>query len=103
MLPLEPAVAEEHVDVWLTGIGRMSCGHWQSTRERRAEGSSWLFGFWSAMNYVAGVENLPQVKIESTAIVSEVAKACTQRPGSSLATAGWETFIAVQKGNDIAR
>lgn len=91
------AFAQEKVPVLLSGIGRLSCAHWQSTLTRQAEGSAWLLGFWTALNFVAGEDGRPQSDFDSAAVISEVSKTCVERPSKPLANAGWETFFALTK------
>jgi hypothetical protein len=95
---VSPALAEDtKVSVQMTGIGGMSCAHWQSTQARRSEGTAWIYGFWTGLNYVAAASEQKQSKIGTTAIVAEVAKTCAQRPSEALATAVWNTYLALDK------
>jgi hypothetical protein len=41
------------VSVDMIGIGGMSCAHWRSTKEHLLEGTVWIYGFWTGLNYVA--------------------------------------------------
>jgi hypothetical protein len=41
------------VSVDMIGIGAMSCAHWRSTKEHLLEGTVWIYGFWTGLNYVA--------------------------------------------------
>ena len=41
------------VSVDMMGIGGMSCAHWRSTKEHLLEGTVWIYGFWTGLNYVA--------------------------------------------------
>src|SRR6266516_1859262 len=43
------------VSVDMMGIGGMSCAHWQSTQALRSEGTIWIYGFWTGLNYVAPI------------------------------------------------
>ena len=93
-----PAPAEEtKVPVQMTGIGGMSCAHWHSAQARRSEGVTWIYGFWTALNYVAAASQQKQSKVDSTAIVAEVEKACAQRPSQVLANAVWNSYLALDK------
>jgi hypothetical protein len=93
-----PASAEEtKVSVQMTGIGGMSCAYWQSTQTRRSEGAIWIYGFWTGLNYVAAASEQKQSKVDTTAIVAEVEKACAQRPSQVLANAVWNTYLALDK------
>jgi hypothetical protein len=93
-----PASAEEtKVSVHMTGIGGMSCAHWQSTQARRSEGATWIYGFWTGLNYVAAASEQKQPKVDTTAIVAEVEKECAQRSSQVLANAVWNTYLALNK------
>lgn len=86
------AAADETARVTMSGIGRMSCAHWQSSRSRYAEGVIWLYGFWTGLNYAAAVQQLTQSQIDSNSIAKEVAKTCALSPSTTLAQAAWQTF-----------
>ena len=45
------------VSVDMIGIGGMSCAHWRSTREHQLEGTIWIYGFWTGLNYVAAASD----------------------------------------------
>ena len=62
------------VSVDMVGIGGMSCAHWQSTREHRLEGTIWIYGFWTGLNYVAAASDQTQAKTDVGTIVVEVKK-----------------------------
>jgi hypothetical protein len=62
------------VSVDMMGIGSMSCAHWRSTQEHRLEGTVWIYGFWTGLNYVAAASDQTQAKIDVAAIVAEVEK-----------------------------
>jgi hypothetical protein len=92
-----PVLAQQQSAVWLSGIGSMSCAHWRSTAASRNEGMVWVLGFWTALNYVAAVEGVSQSKIDSETILAEVSKTCGKGLSKTLATAAWETFVALTK------
>ena len=60
------------VSVDMMGIGAMSCAHWRSTQEHRLEGTVWIYGFWTGLNYVAAASDQTQAKIDVAAIVAQV-------------------------------
>jgi hypothetical protein len=96
--PVYPGSAEDaKVSIGMTGIGRMSCAHWQSTQAHRSEGTVWIYGFWTALNYVAAVSEQAQTKIDTAAIVAEVEKTCAKRPSQILASAAWTTYLEFNK------
>jgi hypothetical protein len=84
---------ETKVSVDMMGIGSMSCAHWQSTRSLRLEGTIWIYGFWTGLNYVAAASEQTQTKIDTAAVVVEVEKACAQRPSQVLASAAWTAYL----------
>src|SRR5580704_16134468 len=85
------------VSVDMIGIGGMSCAHWLSTNERQLEGTVWIYGFWTGLNYVAAASDQPQAKIDSAAIVPEVKKMCGRQNSQTLAGAVWSTYLGSQK------
>jgi hypothetical protein len=91
------AMADETTRVTMSGIGRMSCAHWRSSRDRYAEGVVWLYGFWTGLNYVAAVQQVTQSEIDSNSIAKEVAKTCAAAPSTPLAQAAWQTFAVLTK------
>src|SRR4030081_925554 len=85
------------VSVDMIGIGHMSCAHWQSTQAHRSEGTIWIYGFWTGLNYVAAASDQAQAKIDMAAIVPEVEKTCSQQPSQPLASAVWTTYLGSNK------
>src|SRR5258708_27158592 len=81
------------VSVDMIGIGGMSCAHWRSTQARRLEGTIWIYGFWTGLNYVAAASDQAQAKIDVTAIVAQVEKTCAQQTSQTLASAAWTTYL----------
>src|SRR5439155_6980982 len=72
------------VSVDMMGIGGMSCAHWRSTQEHLLEGTVWIYGFWTGLNYVAAASDQTQAKIGAAAIVA-VEKTCAQQTSQTLA------------------
>ncbi len=85
------------VSVDMIGIGSMSCAHWQSTQSHRREGTIWIFGFWTGLNYVAAASDQAQSKIDMAAIVPGVEKTCSRQPSQPLASAVWATYLGSDK------
>jgi hypothetical protein len=81
----------------MIGIGSMSCAHWRSTQEHLLEGTVWIYGFWTGLNYVAAASDQAQAKIDAAAIVAEVEKTCARRTSQTLANAVWTTYLRSQK------
>ena len=48
----------------MMGIGSMSCAHWQSTQALRLEGTIWIYGFWTGLNYVAAASGQTETKVD---------------------------------------
>lgn len=92
--PVCPVSAQDaKVRVDMVGIGEMSCTHWRSTQEHRAEGTVWIYGFWTGLNYVAAASDQTQAKIDVSAIVTEVEKTCALQASQTLASAVWTTYL----------
>ena len=85
------------VSVDMMGIGGMSCAHWRSTQEHLLEGTVWIYGFWTGLNYVAAASDRPQAKIDVAAIVAEVEKTCAQQTSQTLASARMDHLSWVQE------
>ena len=100
--PAYPASAQDaKVSVGMTGIGGMSCAHWRSTKEHLSEGTVWIYGFWTGLNYVAAASEQTQTQseIDTAAIVAEVKKTCAQAPSQALASAVWTTYLEFNRGS----
>jgi hypothetical protein len=92
------AVAQDtKVSVSMTGIGGMSCAHWRATKEHLSEGTVWIFGFWTGLNYVAAASGQTQSGTDTAAIVAEVKKRCAELPSQTLASAVWNTYLEFDK------
>src|SRR5258707_13584167 len=81
----------------MMGIGGMSCAHWRSTQEHLLEGTVWIYGFWTGLNYVAAASDQTQAKIGAAAIVAEVQKTCAQQTSQTLARAVWTTYLGSKR------
>ena len=85
------------VSVDMIGIGSMSCAHWRSTQEHLLEGTVWIYGFWTGLNYVAAASDQTQAKIDVATIVAEVEKTCAQQTSQTLASAVWSTYLGSKR------
>ena len=85
------------VSVEMLGIGSLSCAHWRSTEERRLEGTVWIHGFWTGLNYVAAASGQTQPKISVPSVVAEVEKACARKTSQTLASAVWMTYLGATR------
>lgn len=85
------------VSVDLMGIGATSCAHWQSTPALRLEGTIWIYGFWTGLNYVAAASGQTETKVDTAAAMVEVKKTCAQRPSQVLASAVWTAYLDLNK------
>jgi hypothetical protein len=88
---------DDKVSVEMIGIGSMSCSNWRATKEHLLEGTVWIYGFWTGLNYVAAASDQTQAKIDPAAIVNEVEKTCAQHPSQTLASAVWTTYLGSKK------
>lgn len=96
--PAYPALAQdEKVSVGMMGIGGMSCAHWRSTKEHLSEGTVWIYGFWTGLNYAAAASEQAQSGTNTAEIVAEVKKTCAQLPSQALASAIWTTYLEFNK------
>jgi hypothetical protein len=93
-----PASAQDaKVSVEMIGIGNMSCAHWQSTKEHLLEGTVWIYGFWTGLNYVAAASDQAQAKIDVAAIAPAVEKTCARQMSQTLASAAWTTYLGSKR------
>ena len=88
---------DANVSVDMIGIGSMSCAHWRSTQEHRLEGTVWIYGFWTGLNYVAAASGQTQAKIDAAEISAKVEKTCALGSSQTLASAAWTTYIEVKR------
>jgi hypothetical protein len=88
---------DAEVSVEMIGIGSLSCAHWRSTKEHRLEGTVWIHGFWTGLNYVAAASGQTQPKISMSSIVAEVEKACARNTSQTLASAVWTTYLGATR------
>jgi hypothetical protein len=96
--PACPVSAQDaKVSVDMIGIGGMTCAHWRSTQQHRLEGTIWIYGFWTGLNYVAAASDQTQAKINVAAIVTEVEKTCAQQTSQTLASAVWTTYLGSKR------
>jgi hypothetical protein len=93
-----PASAQDaKVSVEMIGIGSMSCAHWQSTKEHQLEGTVWIYGFWTGLNYVAAASDQAQAKIDVAAIAAAVEKTCARQMSQTLASAAWTAYLGSKR------
>ena len=85
------------VSVDMMGIGGLSCAHWRSTPALRLEGTIWIYGFWTGLNYVAAASGQTERKVDTAALTIDVKKTCAQRPSQPLASAVWTTYLESDK------
>jgi hypothetical protein len=96
--PAYPVLAQDSkISVDMIGIGSMSCAHWRSTQEHRLEGTVWIYGFWTGLNYVAAASDQRQARTDVTAIVNEVEKACARQMSQTLASAAWTAYLGFKR------
>jgi hypothetical protein len=88
---------DAEVSVDMMGIGSMSCAHWQSTQALRLEGTIWIYGFWTGLNYVAAASGQTASKVDTAAILAEVKKICARRPSQVLASAAWTAYLGLNE------
>jgi hypothetical protein len=96
--PIHPSLAQDaKVAVNMMGIGAMSCAHWRSTPALRREGTIWIYGFWTGLNYVAAASEQTGTNVDTAAAMAEVTKTCAQRPSQVLASAVWAAYVDLNK------
>jgi hypothetical protein len=76
----------------------MSWAHWQSNQALRLEGTIWIYGFWTGLNYVVAASGQAETKVDKAAVLVEVKKTCAQRPSQVLASAVWTAYLDLNRG-----
>jgi hypothetical protein len=100
LLSTTAAPAEEGAgtaSVNLSGVGARTCAYWLSGQAQKSEGTVWIYGFWSGLNYVAVASDQGQSKATSAAMITAVEKLCRRDPSRLLAAAAWSAYIDLNK------
>jgi hypothetical protein len=87
------AAQADEASIKLAGIGSRTCSYWLSNQNHKLEGTVWIYGFWSGLNYVAVSSQQDQPKTDSAAMIAAVEAACRAQPSRILATAAWAAYI----------
>ena len=87
------SAAAEDVRINLSGIGGRTCAYWLSNNDRKLEGTVWIYGFWSGLNYVAAASQQPQSSITGSDLITAVETGCSRNPSALLATAAWLSYV----------
>ena len=93
LLPSIAEAEEANVAVHLSGIGASTCAHWRTSAATRAEGTVWIFGFWSALNYVAAASEQAQPDTAEKEVIAEVVRIWADNPTQVLASAAWAAYL----------
>src|SRR5947207_8472756 len=100
LLSTSAIAAEQPADklsVNLAGIGGRTCAYWLSSQAHKSEGTIWIYGFWSGLNYVAAASGQDQPQANSAAMIDAVEKLCRREPSRVLGTAAWSAYIGIDK------
>jgi hypothetical protein len=89
----EAAGGTNKLSVNLAGVGARTCAYWLSDKDRKSEGTVWIYGFWSSLNYVAAASEQKQSQASSGAMIAAVEKLCRREPSRVLAAAAWSAYI----------
>jgi hypothetical protein len=93
LLSTAAAQGADKLSVDLAGIGSRTCAYWLSGQGHESEGTVWIYGFWSGLNYVAAASEQEQSKATGHAMVAAVQKLCRREPSRILASAAWAAYI----------
>jgi hypothetical protein len=89
----------DQVAVNLAGIGMKPCAYWLSGPSHTSEGTVWIYGFWSGLNYVAAASEQDQSKATGAEMIATVERLCRREPSRVLASAAWLAYIDLNKNN----
>ena len=92
----DAAESSDKLTVNLAGAGSRTCAYWLSSQQHKTEGTVWIYGFWSGLNYVAAASEQDQAKTTSAAMVTAVEEACRRDPSRVLATAAWSAYVGLE-------
>ncbi len=93
----DAAESTDRLSVNLAGIGGKTCAYWLSGPTHKSEGTVWIYGFWSGLNYVAAASEQDQSNASSAALVAAVEKLCSREPSRVLASAAWSAYIDLNR------
>ena len=93
---VDAAESTDKLSVNLAGAGSRTCAYWLSSQQHKVEGTVWIYGFWSGLNYVAAASDQDQAKTTSTAMVTAVEEVCRRDPSRALATAAWSAYVDLE-------
>ena len=93
------AIRARRLAVKLAGFGSKTCGDWLSSPSHKLEGSVWIYGFWSGLNYVAVASEQTQSQASSADMLDAVEEVCKREPSQILASAVWVAYV----GHNAAR
>jgi hypothetical protein len=100
LLTTAAADASESTDklsVNLAGAGSRTCAYWLSSQRHKAEGTVWIYGFWSGLNYVAAATEQEQSQAAGGALITAVEEMCRRDPARVLASAAWSAYVGPNK------
>jgi|GraSoiStandDraft_45_1057281.scaffolds.fasta_scaffold64845_1 hypothetical protein len=89
----EDAGGADRLAVNVAGFGAKTCSDWLSSSSHKLEGSVWIYGFWSGLNYVAAASEQKQSQASSADMVDAVEKVCRSGPSRLLASAAWQAYV----------
>lgn len=89
--------AADRLSVDLAGFGTRTCAYWLSAPAHKSEGTVWIYGFWSGLNYVAAASGQDQSKASSSAMIDAVERLCRREPSRVLGSAAWSTYLNLNK------
>jgi hypothetical protein len=93
----DAAARADQLSVNLVGVGSKPCAYWLSGPGPKSEGTVWIYGFWTGLNYVAAASEQDQSKATSAAMIAAVESACRHDPSRILASAAWSAYIELNK------
>jgi hypothetical protein len=93
----DAAESTDKLSVNLAGAGSRTCAYWLSSQRHKVEGTVWIYGFWSGLNYVAAASEQDQSRATSAALIAAVEEACRRDPSRVLAATAWSAYVDINK------
>jgi hypothetical protein len=77
----------------MVGIGLASCATWLSDAGHEAEGTAWLWGYWTGLNSVNPSQTMVGSTTDAQGIAATVKAQCKLDPAEKLVDATRDVYI----------
>jgi hypothetical protein len=97
-LTMSSSAIADDVEVRTFGIGRQSCASWLMDFQSEQEGSAWILGYWSGINYSDAMAGRRAVgeSTDGPGVLGEMKKRCRERPAENMQSELINLFIELR-------